>query len=528
MKFLTNFIKKIKSVYVTRSERPSEISETRDISTPEIRDMKQQKLVMESLSCPYCQSIKFVKKGMRVKKREKIQLYRCSSCNKVFTPHSTKGKHYPLSVMLDAISIYNLGYSLEQTCKIVNTRLMEEIHQKTAQRADLVSPTSSTYDWIDNLKGSLQQTNNFVKSIFGISQVRLGVDPPGVEPGRLGLSIQSSEPAEPTQGSFYNFAIQPSTLSNWLSETTELCRFARMREFALKKFSPKEMIITATLAHRQLYRYRFHRAKCALMIKEEYQHRKFTPLQEFLEMVPGECPHQYFQEGLRASEAPLTFSKTQMIVRAKQNYATRLATFVLQSVKERKQRHEALQKFMLANDSVTVATEVPVYITRDDLLHLKTQLGFEIFSRVIPTKPEGHVEGSLKDSSTPLRSARNDNNIPVVEIVKLPKLITGHIDILQIRNGQIHILDYKPRAEKERPIEQLTLYAMALSRLTGLRLYEFKCAWFDEKDYFEFYPLHVLHKPKKNSRRRKISTNEGVYKINQDRAKILSVRPIQI
>ena len=103
------------------------------------------------------------------------------------------------------------------------------------------------------------------------------------------------------------------------------------------------MIVTATLAHRQLYRYRFHRAKCALMIKEEYQHRKFTPLQEFLEMVPGECPHQYFQEGLRASEAPLTFSKTQMIVRAKQNYATRLATFVLQSVKERKQRHEALQ-----------------------------------------------------------------------------------------------------------------------------------------------------------------------------------------
>jgi len=106
-------------------------------------------------------------------------------------------------------------------------------------------------------------------------------------------------------------------------------------------------------------------------------------------------------------------------------------------------------------------------------------------------------------------------------------LITGHIDILQIRNGQIHILDYKPRAEKERPIEQLTLYAMALSRLTGLRLYEFKCAWFDEKDYFEFYPLHVLHKLKK-TKRRKIVTDEGVYKINQDRKKILSVRPINI
>ncbi|MCG2691446.1 PD-(D/E)XK nuclease family protein, partial [Microgenomates group bacterium] len=107
-----------------------------------------------------------------------------------------------------------------------------------------------------------------------------------------------------------------------------------------------------------------------------------------------------------------------------------------------------------------------------------------------------------------------------------PKLITGHIDILQIRNGQIHILDYKPNAGKERPIEQLTLYAMALSRLTGLRLFEFKCAWFDENDYFEFFPLHVLHKPRKGRRRRKVYTMEGVYKINQEDKKISSLRPI--
>jgi len=110
--------------------------------------------------------------------------------------------------------------------------------------------------------------------------------------------------------------------------------------------------------------------------------------------------------------------------------------------------------------------------------------------------------------------------------VELPKLITGHIDFLQIRNGQIHILDYKPNAAQERPIEQLTLYAMALSRLTGLRLFEFKCAWFDEKDYFEFFPLHVLFKPKKNQRRRKIYTMEGIYNINQDKQKIISVQPM--
>jgi hypothetical protein len=31
-------------------------------------------------------------------------------------------------------------------------------------------------------------------------------------------------------------------------------------------------------------------------------------------------------------------------------------------------------------------------------------------------------------------------------------------------------------------------------RLTGLRLYDFKCAWFDENAYFEFFPLHVAYK----------------------------------
>ena len=73
-------------------------------------------------------------------------------------------------------------------------------------------------------------------------------------------------------------------------------------------------------------------------------------------------------------------------------------------------------------------------------------------------------------------------------------MITGHIDIFQVRNGVIYILDYKPQAKKEKPIEQLTLYALALSRLSGLRLYHFKCAWFDDKNYYEFYPLPVVHK----------------------------------
>jgi hypothetical protein len=37
-----------------------------------------------------------------------------------------------------------------------------------------------------------------------------------------------------------------------------------------------------------------------------------------------------------------------------------------------------------------------------------------------------------------------------------PTSITGHIDFLQVRNGAIHILDYKPDARTNRPLAQLT------------------------------------------------------------------------
>ena len=95
---------------------------------------------------------------------------------------------------------------------------------------------------------------------------------------------------------------------------------------------------------------------------------------------------------------------------------------------------------------------------------------------------------------------------------KLPRLLTGHIDAVQIRNGSIHLLDYKPGAAKEKPIEQLTWYALALSRLTGLRLYNFVCGWFDEKEYFQFYPLHVVKKlqsKSKNPRKRIVHFKDG-------------------
>ena len=284
----------------------------------------------------------------------------------------------------------------------------------------------------------------------------------------------------------YKISPDIDTLASWYEEYKPLCRFERMRPYALKMYRPKDMIEEVTMAHRQLYRFRYHRAKMRLML-EEFGNRNLGRMKDYLDAVTSETPHQYFQEGERMSDVRSKFSTADMIVKSKFNFANKLAGFVLQAVTENKLRHEALQKFMLANDSCTVATEVPVYIRREDIEHMENELKFKIIDE------DGLVLKGKKEK-------------------KLPRLLTGHVDIIQIRNHCVHLLDYKPNAAKERPIEQLTWYALALSRLTGLRLFEFKCAWFDEKDYFQFFPLHVVKKIQTKAvkpRRRMINFKDG-------------------
>ena len=65
--------------------------------------------------------------------------------------------------------------------------------------------------------------------------------------------------------------------------------------------------------------------------------------------------------------------------------------------------------------------------------------------------------------------------------------ITGHI--VQVCNGAVHVLDYKPDARTNKPIAQPAIYALALTRLVpGLKLFDVKCAWFNEVEYCECFP----------------------------------------
>jgi len=126
----------------------------------------------------------------------------------------------------------------------------------------------------------------------------------------------------------------------------------------------------------------------------------------------------------------------------------------------RTQRVETLQRFMLANDSVTVAVEIPIWLREQDIAAIESRWGIAL---------------------TPKLSGQE-------------RAVTGHIDFLQIRNGAIHILDYKPDATTNKPFAQLTIYALALSQLTGIPLFDFKCTWFNEEQYCEVFPRTILNR----------------------------------
>jgi len=266
----------------------------------------------------------------------------------------------------------------------------------------------------------------------------------------------------------YGLNVSAQNIHNWLKDFEKQLPFLRFREFIAKKFNQRNMLVQSKMFHGQIYDFKYHRAKTQMILEDEFRHYKFRALQQFLELVVGECPHHQFKNTQkRASRQKGIFNLKGVKITSKQNKAVDIARLVIQTVKNNKYRHEFLEKFMLINDSVTVATEIPILMDKEDVDHYNTKLGF---------------------------------NVPLN--LKEEKIITGHIDILQIRNGCIHILDYKPSAKKEKPVDQLTTYALALSRLTGLRLYHFKCAWFDCQNYYEFFPLHVVYKKKKRKKKR--------------------------
>ena len=259
----------------------------------------------------------------------------------------------------------------------------------------------------------------------------------------------------------HKIRIPQKTISNWINEFSKITTFHRLRGKAKQQFKPENIIEQYEFLHNNLnYKYQIHNFKLDyLTANDEKLERIKTYLKKIL---TKNFPHHIFKSNYKIEEKSDRASQTNFKILNikplnKQNLANKLAKLALNLAKTNKDRHQSIQNFFITNDSTTIAAEIPIYLTHDDLLYFSSR-GFML-------NPNGF--------STP---------------------ITGHIDILQIRNNLIHILDYKPNANKENPIHQLTIYALAIASKTKLPLIMFKCSWFDENNYYEFFPLHVVYK----------------------------------
>src|SRR5208337_929639 len=75
-------------------------------------------------ACHYCGSRVITRKGVRKKKLEIVQLWRCGSCKRLFTPGpaALRNKTYPIRTVLQALTLYNLGYTLGETAKRLKSK----------------------------------------------------------------------------------------------------------------------------------------------------------------------------------------------------------------------------------------------------------------------------------------------------------------------------------------------------------------------------------------------------------------------
>jgi hypothetical protein len=302
------------------------------------------------------------------------QRYGCNACGCTFTAGVTKHSSYPVKLIMEGISCYNLGYSARKTISYLRHR--------------------------------------------------------------------------------FNLPVPEKTFRRWYAAHKPLCTYHTIRARIQQHYSPRELVEKRPLQHRQVYLYQLHHGKLDLLFSLP-RHRAYQSLKDYLFTVPRpDFPHHFFTTDTsdRSSNYPTLLSTR---VTRRESYATELAALALQVATSNKKRHDAIERFMLLNDSATIAVEVPIYLTPEDFAIFRAQ-GF--------TFPFGN------------------------------KPITGHIDLLQVRSGYVRILDYKPNAKAEKHmVTQLTIYALALSRRTGIPVKSFSCAWFDKNNYFEFFPLPAVY-----------------------------------
>ena len=158
----------------------------------------------------------------------------------------------------------------------------------------------------------------------------------------------------------HKLKVPEKTIYSWVKEFDEICSYYGIRAKAVKLFKPKDMIFKKVFRHLQLYKFRYHKAKIEFFVNDYY-----NGLKDYLADVSRNCPNELFNNSARISNIKLGIDAEKIKIFKKENYACKLASLALKSANRNSERHDKLQEFMLANDTCTIATEVPVYFLFD-------------------------------------------------------------------------------------------------------------------------------------------------------------------
>src|SRR6266849_10491413 len=93
--------------------------------------MPNSRSTQPSARCVRCGSKFTVKKSSRKNRYRILQLFQCRECLYKFTAAAGKNKTYPPRVILETVSVYNLGSSMSDTQRTIRKRLHVDIPEGT-------------------------------------------------------------------------------------------------------------------------------------------------------------------------------------------------------------------------------------------------------------------------------------------------------------------------------------------------------------------------------------------------------------
>ncbi len=228
----------------------------------------------------------------------------------------------------------------------------------------------------------------------------------------------------------YKVKTHRSTIFYWIKKYRDFCPILTIRDNFSDKKGKKNVLFTKRFEHENLdYEFMYHTYKLDTQVKEQ-----FRGLFRYITNFESGCPDTFFEVGKRCSKPSF---QIKVKVRKTNNLACKIAGFAVKAACNNRDRHKIVEKFMLINDKATIACEIPVWYWDKKI----------------------------------------DNGV------------TGHIDLIQVRNSIVYILDYKPDASKDKKAtDQLYHYALGLSFRTKTSLEKIRCAWFDKDGYYEYNP----------------------------------------